>query len=87
MQWAAPWPASALTCSRAPIFASCSLRCWTATSLQESQDLLKAADAWESRKNSFGLTISLLPVLLILAIFVGCMLFGFSWIAGLIARF
>ena len=56
------------------------------TSLQESQDLLKAADAWESRKNSFGLTISLLPVLLILAIFVGCMLLGFSWIAGFIAN-
>jgi hypothetical protein len=56
-------------------------------SLQESKDLLKAADAWESRKNSFGLTISLLPVLLVLAIFIGCMLFGSSWIAGLIARF
>lgn len=54
---------------------------------QESKDLLKAADAWESRKNSFGLTISLLPVLLILAVFIGCMLFGFSWIGGLIARF
>ncbi|WP_216293261.1 hypothetical protein [Delftia acidovorans] len=57
------------------------------TSLQESKDLLKAADAWESRKNSFGLTISLLPVLLILATFIGCMLFGLSWIAGLMARF
>ena len=57
------------------------------TSLQESKDLLKAADAWESRKNSFGLTISLLPVLLILGIFIGCMLFGFSWVTGFMARF
>lgn len=56
-------------------------------SLQESERLIKAADTWDSRKNSLGLTISLLPVLLILALFIGCMLFGFSWIAALIARF
>jgi hypothetical protein len=55
-------------------------------SLEESQRLLRDADAWESKKRSFRSTISMLPVAIVLGLFLFCMLSGFSWIANILAR-
>lgn len=55
-------------------------------SLQESERLLRDADQQASMNRSFKLTLALIPAGLLLLVFVLCLIYGVSGLAGIFSR-
>ncbi len=54
--------------------------------LDESERLLRSADQATSMKRSLKLTMALVPAALVLLVFVLCLIYGVSGLAGLVSR-